>query len=302
MFKEKSLEYLPVSLELANKVWNLPPVPGDRRLVSERMERIKKKLQTDDDPKPFEWAIAYVKENDTWYRVNGQHTSKLFIDGFPLKGKVVFQQWECDTINDLLRLYAIYDSKISARTNTNIKNVFIASNPVLSSIGNMACVTNALSAVFFSKHGDLWNKVSPEEKHTNVTQQDEDFVVWSSKVLRAKELEHKGFFLAALQTYKDNKAKAETFWSEVQTGNIENPNSATRGLREYMLSREKHCDMTQIACCCLHAWKAFLAERSITQKQLKRIEKGWQSNADIQGLMDIPNIREKNVSKKERGN
>jgi len=94
----------------------------DRKFDPSRMLKLMDDLQSGRWHVP-KWALAKCLEDGEVYRVNGKHSAKLLdrmIDeGIPLPEiacRILFEVYQCDTLQDVADLYATFDSRISART------------------------------------------------------------------------------------------------------------------------------------------------------------------------------------------
>src|ERR1051325_5018269 len=132
-FRLKSATAVQITKELATKYVEMTPAPGDRPLSEVRMRTYRKALN-DGRFRPMTWASGHLPDGSE-FRVNGKHTSLLFQEHGGNPGMIVFVEiYDCDLMDDVAELYATFDSRVSARTNSDIFFSFAQANPQLGEI------------------------------------------------------------------------------------------------------------------------------------------------------------------------
>src|SRR5262249_19606940 len=107
----------------AQEFAQMDPCPHDRPL-SERRLSAYRALFLEGTFRPCTWARAYCEETRGWYRVNGKHTSTILsmMENIP-EFYVTVEEYQCDSLNDVARLYATFDSKLQSR---NARDIYIS--------------------------------------------------------------------------------------------------------------------------------------------------------------------------------
>jgi hypothetical protein len=184
----------------------------------------------------FRWATAEIKGAEGVYRINGQHTSKIFsTKKLPENGTVVLEHYLCDSIDDVVSLWSRYDATFSSRTKIDVLNTAFESDQDL--IGLPKKQSRAASAaIALIEHGfGSTNKVSHFDKAQSA-KRNKDFVIWSCRMFTDKSpCVRVGVFVAAYMNFRESKELASTFWSEVQNGSNTDPMSASRALQRLLL-------------------------------------------------------------------
>lgn len=127
----EDVDVVPVTLELAHQYDSMAMWKGERLLSSSRMAYL-----LDSIPKvslPFLWYSARVK--NVVYRMNGQNTSRLFVErpGLIRKGMVaVISKFRCMDDIEAAWLYSSIDNRISSRSANEVNNSFRGGHPRLS--------------------------------------------------------------------------------------------------------------------------------------------------------------------------
>lgn len=113
---------------------SLSRIPGERDLQKNRLKFIRK-LLADGEFNRCEWATCLCKENETLYRVNGQHSSAILRESlkgddeelsFPAGIPVIVSRYECDTIESLADVFDQFDSPVSARSAEDKLGIYMA--------------------------------------------------------------------------------------------------------------------------------------------------------------------------------
>jgi len=113
-----------VTKALAKQFAEMEPAPHDR-LLSERRLQVYQRLFAEGTFRPCTWAMAHCKNTGEVYRVNGKHTSIMLsgLENLP-EYYVTVEEYDCDTLEDVARLYATFDSKMMSRTTNDINMSF----------------------------------------------------------------------------------------------------------------------------------------------------------------------------------
>lgn len=260
----------PITAELARKFASMEPAPGDRLLSHKRRKSIETWLSSGTF-KTAQWAVAYC--DGKAYRVNGQHSSTVLasMNGTMPKGLVaVVEEYDCDTLDDVARLYATFDSRSSMRTTGDINRSFHAVTPALAEVPSRVancCITGISFALWENTY-----TTHPAEERAALMESNSDFIVWVYLVLSGADSKHmlRGPVVAAMyRTYNSNRDLAEKFWTLVRDASGLKPTLPDRVLNKYLLVTRgcgaRSGGVTGIECVtqremyvkCLHAWNAW---------------------------------------------
>src|SRR5262249_38333122 len=126
------------SKALVTEFYNMERLPRERPM-SERRLMVYRRILAAGDFRPVTWARAWCKDESVMYRVNGQHTSTLLMGVIESDQElppffVTVERYECDTMEDVARLYATFDSSIGSRNSTDIILSFASTMPEINGL------------------------------------------------------------------------------------------------------------------------------------------------------------------------
>lgn len=243
--------------------------PHDRPMSNKRMQVIGAALEGNTF-RTCEWAAVHCHETKMTYRVNGKHTStQLYtMNGTAPKGlEVIVERYEADTLEDVAKLYATFDTRSQSRSTGDINYAFAASVPELEDIGPKAislCVTGMSFAIWEEGYGNR----SAEERASLLIAHKE-FVKWfwdtiGPKVAESKHLYRGAVVAAMFQTFKKAKGASQEFWTLVKDGSGTVHTTPDRKLNKMLLTNvvrgmgtTKAMDSREMYVKCLHAWNAW---------------------------------------------
>lgn len=227
--------------EHARQAQDAPSIPGERPRKNKRVEYIVELIESGQFCRA-DFAYTACKEDGRRYRVNGNHTSFVlcgcvdnpelpeFPDGIPL----VIEDWECDTISELMSIFDSYDNPQSNRTAGDRLGVHIAMNAEDLDGCSKDVISAALRGVNmarqFAKNPDersyrQWD-VGELLKNIEVVKfchflqafRDDTWQGWKDK----------GVAAAVYRSWRDNEDQAEAIWSECFDEQDEDEDSVSR--------------------------------------------------------------------------
>lgn len=227
---------------IAREFMEMEAAPGDRELSDSRAERLKAMVCANGF-RPCTWAKAYVKETGKTYRVNGKHTSNIMSElNGETKGLFAFVElYECDTLDDLAKLYATFDSRLSARSTGDINRSF--SHAIEELRGVTAKTINvAISGIAIATWGESYSRETTPDQRAELLRANTDFVLWIDGLFHGVTNKDRGAICRApvvaamyLTRQKDKKA-ADEFWRLVRDGSGQKNTSGDRRLNKYLLT------------------------------------------------------------------
>lgn len=262
-----------VSRALAKEFAEMEPAPQDRPLSERRLE-VYGKMLANGEFRPVTWAKAYCKEVKGEYRVNGKHTSTLLfgMDRIP-EFYVTVEEYECDVLEDVARLYATFDSRMQTRTAHDINFSFAGTDPKLASLPHRT-INLAVSgmAYVFDPH----SRETPPEKAERLLEYPE-FVVWMDDILagdrtdpkrqNSKHLARQAVIAAMFSTYQRSPEDATVFWNAVRDETGESPQCPDRKLARFLMTtgvnmgggvnRVKKVGTREMYAKSIHGWNAW---------------------------------------------
>lgn len=266
-----------VTRVFAKEFADMDPAPHDRPL-SERRLSVYRSLFQQGLFRPCTWAKAYCNETNGWYRVNGKHTSTLLsiLETVP-EFYVTLEEYSCDTLNDIARLYATFDSKLQSRTSRDINVSFAATVPELACISGRV-VNLAVAGMAYHLMGSHASRKQPAERAELLLEHTE-FVLWLDGLLglqtkgtledgrkSAQHLHRSAVVAAAMATWMKAPEKATVFWTAVRDETGEKNILPDRKLAHWLLvtgtnnrgvTTEKRADEREFYSRCIHAWNAW---------------------------------------------
>jgi hypothetical protein len=280
MFILDSVNAVPMTRELAIQMAGLQRVPGERKVSNQRtshlMGEIDQGVLT-----TFRWVTAQIKGQAGVYRINGQHTSRIFASRRDPVGTVVLEHYVCDTLEDVVSLWSRFDPIVSSRSKKDIFDTTFKSDPDLANLPVQQLHAAAKAVAIVELGFGYTNKASSYAK-AQAALKEKQFLIWAcSNFTPTGHCLRVGCFVAALQTYRDAKEPAETFWREVQEGTNPDPASGSRSLQRVLLeysanlgkgarTGKKTLLWDQTAELCLSAWHSWRQGRPVQSLRLSK--------------------------------
>jgi len=276
-----------VTKNLAKSFMEMEPAPHDRPL-SERRLQVYAKLLAAGQFRPVTWASAICKETGEVYRVNGKHTSTLLAGLTQMPDFfVTVEEYECDTLEDVGRLYATFDSKMMSRTANDIYLSFAATCKEIADLP-VRVITNAAAGIAYADLGqDVYGKTQPAERAEYLLEHT-DFVQWLAAIFgggptlgeqgvrslghtKAGHLYRQPIVAAMFKSWSKHRSDATKFWEAVRDATGTKPNLPDRVLSTFLLTsnikrqgewasnarRRQTTSTREVFVKCLHAWNAW---------------------------------------------
>lgn len=270
-----------VTKALATEFANMDPAPRDRPL-SERRLMVYQRFLKEGSFRPVTWAKAYCTETNGTYRVNGKHTS-LMLSGLEEMPEfyVTIDTYKCDTLEDVARLYATFDSGMQARKANDIYMSFASTVPMVKDLPDkiIKVVPPAITYALLGQEG--YNKSQSAERAEYLMEYPE-FVVWLAELvrngpqitganIRAKQkcshLLRMAVVGAMFGTWQKSVRACSEFWESVRDESDPTRDTAARVLARYLIttgsagsmvnSAKKTASAREIYTKCIHAWNAY---------------------------------------------
>lgn len=239
----------PITSKATKKVVNefvkMEPAPHDRP-ISEKRLKIYQKLMNSGLFRPITWAKVFCKETDETYRVNGKHTSLLLsrMEILP-EIYITVEEYECDTLEDVARLYSTFDSKTQSRSVFDINSSFASTISEFSGI-SMKVISLAVSGMSYHIRGVTSYQDSPAERAERMIEHS-DFVLWFNEILSgglreeiAKNTSHhlRRYSVAAAMfgSWSKSKNEATKFWKAVRDETGPSPLLVDRKLAKFLIT------------------------------------------------------------------
>jgi len=207
-----------VTRKLAEEFRDMTPAPHDRIMRPVRLDVYRKAVSLGLF-RPVQWGTALCLADGVTYRVNGKHTSIVFSEQpDPIHELyVTIENYRCDTLQDVARLYATYDTVDQSRTPSDINRMFAASDSDLSVITGRV-LNLAATGMAFQQHREQYCKIRAVDRAEALID-NREFVCWLDGVLSGGDAWHlkRGPVVGAMfgSWLKSRKAATE-FWSMVR--------------------------------------------------------------------------------------
>lgn len=266
-----------VTRDLATRFRDMLPVPHDRALKPLRLEAYKKMIAAGLF-RPVHWAVAVCLETRETYRANGKHTSTvLACDDVEIPDSLVAIQetYQCDTLEDVAKLYATFDSRYQVRTTNDINRAFAAIDPDLCEI-SQKIVSLCVTAVWYSRMQSAMHSLSAQDRAEALLEKDvKAFVGFVSDLLSetsTRQTQHmrRGAVVAAMfLTWSRSRRAACEFWQAVRDESGAHQKMPDRVLARYLLTKTVKNGSTnsrvtsgvavprEMFVKCIHAWNAW---------------------------------------------
>lgn len=287
------------SKKIAQEWSEMQEAREDRPLSEKRIAAYRRMIE-DQSFRPVTWSRVFCKETDQWYRVNGKHTSTLFASLEPaeLEGLViVLEDYSCDTLEDVARLYATFDSKTQIRNASDINKSFAAIVPELSHLAYRH-VNLCVGALAWDAKPSTPHLGSPQDRAERLFD-NVKVVLWLCNIVPYDTKKCGHMFRvpvmgAMVSTYRKHQGDANTFWLAVREEDGVKPTSPDRKLAKFLSgvvvesgpaaqkprigqSLSRRASPREIYVKCLHAWNAW--------------RKGGETDMKYYPAADIPSVR-----------
>ena len=246
MFKIKQKpQTLKVTRKLATEFSTMESAPHDRPLSENRLNIYRSLMEKGKFRPEVDWAKVYCKETQKTYRVNGKHTSTLLttVDNLPVCYAKV-SDYECDSLDDVARLYSTYDSKEQSRTSSDIYKSFAACVPELAELATNVINLTA-SGMGFHYWLTNYNVNHSSRERAELLLEHPEFVLWFNDLVSgdrnntnrqtSKHIRRVPIAGAMFGTWLKSQKDATTFWAAVRDESGTTPNLPDRKLARFLI-------------------------------------------------------------------
>ncbi len=272
MFKLKGVPRTEtVTAALAKRFAEMEPFVRERPMSDVRL-KVYDKEWSEGHFRPVTWAAAFCKETAATCRVNGQHTSYMatLVDLKDRPPLIATVEWyECDTLEDVARLYNTFDNRMQSRNTTDINRAFAAVVPQLADVP-LPIVNMCVSGYWYARYQERYTQETTPQDRAEMLVDHFDFVRWYASVL-PKEKQHNhlrrmAVCAAAYATYVRAPRIATQFWEAVRDETASEPTNPTRKLGKFLLltfvkrtnsGGDKNCTNREFFVRCLQHWNSW---------------------------------------------
>lgn len=269
-----------VTKEIAERFRTMDP-PHDRPL-SERRLAIYERMLKSGCFRPVTWATCMCFETGQEYRINGQHTSTLLASVEPLpEFYAVVESYEADTLEDVAKLWATFDSRISTRTNSDINVSFAASIEELKHLPSRF-ISMMVTAASYDKWQDGYASI-PAPERAELLLDNIEFCQWCESLIvgTGNSSRHiaRGPVVAAMHaTFTKSRRAATDFWTAVRDETGATPDLPDRKLAKWLNSfrvdsgqgataaKSRRAKQREFYVKSLHSWNAWRKGQSTDMK------------------------------------
>lgn len=259
--------------------WNALEEIREDRPLSERRLQVYNKVLANGEFRPVTWAKVYVTEMEQYYRVNGKHTSTVFMNADLSKCQeviAVIEDYEADTIEDAVKLYATFDSQTQVRNQGDINRMFAASIPEMREM-ETRFVNLCVGALNYYKNpgatgtGDNPNMTAADK--AEVLFDETAFCLWLRELLPGRATHHHLWrvpVVAAMRgTWGKSQKAATDFWMAVRDETGTKPDMPDRKLAKFLFGTKAsvargtsvpmrfRIQAKEYYVKCIHAWNAW---------------------------------------------
>jgi hypothetical protein len=281
---ERNPKYVRLTRALAKAHQEFEESPGNRDFSADRLKRLCHEIFEGRFRHPV-WALCYCKQTKKWYRLNGNHSSQLFLnltdEEIEQNGREIFiaMEWyECDTLDDVAILYSTFDSKLNGRVQGDTNKSFAKTNDLLKDTP-MSIVNRCGSALSMTE-GVEYSTLNHTDRGALLVKHS-DFVVWAHELFSRgasyAHMDRAPVFKAMYLTFKQNPRVAREFWSLVREGG---PAATNYGkLYKFLLSKhlsnrpgKANSDRISTTDCyekCIFEWNAWCSKNRHNTLRIK---------------------------------
>ena len=246
----ESAKVVRVTQALADEFANMASVV--ERPVGERRLMVYERIMKAGEFRPCTWGKAYCKETGQWYRVNGQHTSVLYSRLLPELVEppyVTLEIYQCETLDDVAKLWATYDNKLQSRSVSDINHSFASVVPELKDVRRRVidlCVSGIWQHSVGGSRGGCISRTADAPERAEVLLDETEFVLWVDKMIGSgvtnghRHLCRAGVVAAMYATWKKAKGASTTFWESVRDETGATPDCPDRKLSRWLLTTISH--------------------------------------------------------------
>ncbi|HVK07666.1 MAG TPA: hypothetical protein VM597_02700 [Gemmataceae bacterium] len=229
------------------------------RALKERRVEIYRRIHEAGLMRPLTWAIAYcpeAEEPEAPIRVNGKHTSILYasMDSSKLDGHyVTVEEYDCETLADVAKLYGSFDSGIGTRTIQEVNNSFARVVPELAGASKHV-VDLLVGALNFYPESSTGMIIDPAKRGTPQDRAEAlldnvEFAAWFTGRFPINEdsrpLMRVPVVAAMWKTWLRSRPAAAEFWTAVRDQTGDGKHLAHRRLATFLITTRmrKSADM-----------------------------------------------------------
>ena len=217
----------------------------DRPLRERRLNVYRRELNSGNF-RPVSWAKAYCRETKTWYRINGQHTSTLFSSVDKLSEFqelfAVVEEYDCDTLEDVSRLWSTFDSQAQTRNATEINRAFVASiGEIAEYAGNTRFTNLVVGGLCFYQSPATVGVIGGLADRAELLFDHVEEYKWLLTVLtgkgnsNAKILQRVPVVACMVGSFNKSRKAANEFWNAVKDATGTEPGLPDRVLNRWLL-------------------------------------------------------------------
>lgn len=250
IIRKSSHEINSVTYDLAKGMFEMQGVPQDRPLSQKRLGKHKRKIR-EGKFHTAHWVRVLCLEDGQKYRADGKTTSKAFLDIFEedgklpqtgnIKPKVLLEEYQVDTREELGVLYAQFNSIESARTHKDLVKAVVASNDELHDLP-VKNGSTILGGICFAKWGSGYSREYDQDDKLSSFKGNEEFVRWADSLIGnghnpdRNMLRRVAVVAAMYKTWNADRESAEVFWQRVIDGRGHDASLGDRQLQKRLLS------------------------------------------------------------------
>jgi hypothetical protein len=267
-------ELLPLTPTLAARVAGADDSAVERKLSATRQQLLAREFGSNGGPAlPFLWTLALLPDGKR-VRVNGNHTSRMFVEGmvpYYQDAVVLYTEIECKDLDEVAEAWGRYDGPHGTRTRRDSVRAWQMADPDLSKYSTRT-IGLAMTGIALATESGV--QVSPEIGRT--MHGNKGFLAFAAEMVpdrgKASRMLDRGPVYAAMYlTYRKAPTDAKSFWTAVRDGTGAAPSSPDRVLQVYLLSTSVGAgrgaaqfseDRVTMMRKCLRAWNAWREGRA----------------------------------------
>lgn len=273
---------LPLTKELLAAVREWKALPNERPRTQARISELEERLTGGAPWLTFYWASVSLSNNPiVHYRGNGQHSSEVLStlpdEQWDKSALVLLEHWECDSKDELPRLFFQFDYRKGARTPTDISVISIRNvegyenvqvTPAKLALEGAHWYLNRKEGIPLPTGDNKWEVLKRHDVQPFVTwfsdsRAEGGLAVRGGNV--SKILNHKGIAAFIYKTFSEDEKKAKRFWPEViESGNQDDYAPFTlHNFLEGWTENKNDFTLGELYTACEKAWDAWVVDKPL---------------------------------------
>jgi hypothetical protein len=279
-YKELTVIRTPVTLSLAQYVAGLPCLENDRfqkeniqASARKKIARYAKMFSSGRETSDFEWTIAFDEENQTFYRIDGGHTSHLFANKIiPVTGTSYYKVLSFLNKEHIKLYWSTLDNAVTSRTKGQVFQGVIIGNEEFKDLSQKV-LSSINSAYCYIYHGYGYANFLDNSEKAAMSFDEEavEFTDWIRSIKELPKFMHRvGVQYGMIVSWRISPELAKEYAEEVTSGYCAAPNSGSYHARSVLMNRPVN-QWVEHAVPYLRGFHLWLSGKTVADMRLRNI-------------------------------